>query len=128
MTRILLGVAAALLALLLGGCPYSDGGDTVGGLAPRITASFPEPGEQVLVEDGSLTFSAEGEDADSLELDWAWLLDDEVEVFGSSDDGSFDVEWTLFWDQELSGADLDITFEVTDGSYSTDLFWPVDAL
>ena len=125
-TALLLSVALALAPLVLSGCTYPEGGGVEGGLAPRITSSFPDSGQQVLVAGGSLTFSAAGEDADSLELDWAWRLDGEVEVFGSSDDGTFEVEWTLSWDEELSGSDRDVTFEVSDGSYSAELFWPLD--
>ena len=126
MTRFALALGLVLLPLALIGCPYPEGGETEGGVAPRISASFPDPGLQVLVGDGSLTFSAEGEDSDSLDLDWSWRVDDEIDVQGLSADGTFDVEWTLYWDAELSGTSVDVTFEVSDGTYTTDLFWPVD--
>ena len=124
--RGLLGLALALLPVALLGCTYPEGGGVEGGVAPRITSSFPESGQQLLVVDGSLTFEAAGEDADSLSLTWEWRLDDEVEVLSSSEDGAFDQAWTLAWDPDLSGASVDVTFEVSDGAYSAELFWPVD--
>ncbi len=121
-----LALMLALAPLALAGCPWPDGGGGGGGLAPQITSSFPEAGQQQLVEDGSLTFAASGEDGDSLELEWAWRLDDWVDVSGLTEDGTFDVEWTLYWEPELSGTSVDVTFEVSDGVYGAELFWPVD--
>lgn len=122
-----LGALCALLPAGLAACPYPDGDGGTGGTAPRITSSFPAPGTQILVRDGSLTFSATGEDDDSLDLSWEWSLDGEPAVFGSTEDGVFDQSWTLYWDESLAGLALDVAFYVSDGTYSADLFWPVDA-
>lgn len=120
-------VGAIAMALALGsGCTLFPEGDGSTGYAPRITSSFPDSGTQRLLEDGSLTFSVGGEDDDSLELTWSWLLDDELQVAGQSGDGFFDEEWSLAWDPSISGTSVEVCFEVSDGSLTTELFWPVD--
>jgi len=115
-----------LVALALAGCdliPYEGGDD---GYAPRITSSFPDSGTQRLLLDGTLEFAAAGVDDDSLELTWSWRLDDEVQAVGTFTDGTFDVAWELVWTEDLSGASVDVCFEVSDGSLTSELFWPVD--
>jgi hypothetical protein len=119
-------ILALLASALLVGCIFPEGGETGGGVAPRIVSSFPASGSVQLPQDGAQLFSVEGEDDDSLDLTWRWLLDDEVQVFGESADGAFDQSWTLDWAEELSGATVDVVFEVSDGDYSADLLWPVD--
>ena len=119
-------LAPLLGLILLSGCsllPYEGGDD---GFAPRITESFPEPGSQRLLVEGTLEFAAAGEDEDTLELTWSWRRDGEVQAVGTSTDGTFDLSWELAWSEDLSGSSIDVCFEVSDGSLTAELFWPVD--
>lgn len=119
--------AALLSAALLAGCgTYGDDDSAASGYAPEISWSSPTAGVQVLVDGGVLDFIAEGGDTDSVDLDWSWLLDDELQAFGSSDDGTFYTEWALHWSPELAGTSVDVGFEVSDGEQVTTLYWPVD--
>jgi len=78
--------------------------------------------------ESSLTFAAGGEDVDSLELSWEWLLNDQVEASGEASTGSFYTEWTLDWSEQLSGLLSDVTFVVRDpDDNATELYWPVQA-
>ncbi len=118
-----MSVFFALLAL--SGCDLLLDPGTSNSFAPRIDRSFPEDGVLEL-ETGSLVFSAEGEDDDSLDLSWSWLIDGDVRATGVSDDGAFDANWELAWDPELAGSTVEVRFEVSDGSLSADLLWSVD--
>lgn len=114
-------------ATLLAGCTAifdPSGGDN--SFAPRISSSFPEPGTQLLAEDGTLLFSAEGEDDDSLVLEWVWEVDGDPQVLGDSSDGLFDTSFDLAWRSEWSGATVEVRFLVDDGELSAELVWPVD--
>ena len=97
-----------------------------GSYAPTITDWFPEATTQVLLENGSLVFSASGEDLDSLDLSWEWRLDDSIQALGESVDGVFDESWTLSWEPGLAAGASEVCFEVSDGQLSAELFWPVD--
>jgi len=114
-------------SLVLAGCGWAGGsGGTAGAWAPQITDSFPDSGIQELPEGSSLTFTVLGEDIDSLELEWEWLLDDAIQSAGDVSEGSFDLSWTLPWSEELSGFLHDVTFVVRDpGGNATELYWPV---
>ena len=115
------------LLLLLPGCIFLDGsggGDVSGGYAPRIDSAFPsDAGSQFLAVDSSLPFSASGEDLDSLDLEWDWMLDDELLSLGSSDDGRFDDTLEIAWSPDRAGNFSELRFAVSDGSYETELFW-----
>ncbi len=119
--------AVPLAAVLLSGCSLLlDPGTGDNTIAPRIDSSFPEPGTQELPQGGTLLFSAEGEDDDSLELEWAWEVDGSARVLGESDDGGFDTSFDLAWLAEWSGATVDVRFVVDDGEFSAELIWPVN--
>jgi hypothetical protein len=113
--------------VLLAGCGWSGGASVPGGSwAPQVTSSFPDSGIQDLGVGTSLTFAAGGEDVDSLELSWEWLLNDRVEASGESSTGSFYTEWTLVWSEELPGLLSDVTFVVRDPEgNATELYWPI---
>jgi hypothetical protein len=116
-----------VVLVLLTGCGGGEGsGGTPGTWAPQVTYSFPDSGIQDLAEGGSLTFSAVGEDIDSLDLEWEWLLDEAITALGEVTEGSFDESWTLEWSGELSGFLHDVSFVVRDPEgNSTELYWPV---
>ena len=125
------GAVAALLAILLLG-PLSgciggtyDGADSDFSSPPRVDFASPGTETQSLPEAASITFSAEGTDADSLELDWQWELGGALQAFGGSEDGSFETSWTLNWDPSLSGQYTEVRFAVYDATHGTELFWPV---
>lgn len=121
-------LAFALAAGALGGCELLlDPGGGTNEFAPRIDRSFPEAGVLEL-ESGTLLFSAEGEDDDSLDLTWTWTVDDTISTSSSSSDGTFDAEWELPWDPEQSGRSLTVRFEVTDGEFASELLWTVSVL
>lgn len=97
-----------------------------GTYAPQINYSFPDAGIQDLSEGGSLTFTAAGEDLDSLVLEWEWQLDDAIQVFGESSDGTFDETWTVDWSEEISGFLHDVCFVVRDlDGNETPIYWPI---
>ncbi len=101
--------------VLLAGCGLPGGSSpSSGSWAPQVTSSFPDSGIQVLAEDSSLTFAAGGEDVDSLDISWEWLLNDGVEASGESNTGSFYTEWTIDWSEELPDLLNDVTFVVRD--------------
>ncbi len=119
---------ALLLVLVLAsaGCDLLlDPGGGSNEYAPRIDGSFPDAGVLELAA-GSLTFSADGEDPDSLALSWTWSLDGEVQAAGTSDDGTFETGWDLAWDPAMAGATVEVGFAVSDGDLSADLLWTVD--
>ncbi len=119
--------AVPVAAVLLSGCSLLlDPGTSDNTIAPRIDSSFPEPGTQDLLQGGTLLFSAEGEDDDSLDLEWAWEVDGSARVLGESDDGAFDTSFDLAWLAEWSGATVDVRFVVDDGELSAELIWPVN--
>ncbi len=129
MTGSLAGRAALVAAVCaLAGCPFAyDDDDSAGsGTAPIIETSFPSAAVQSLEVGESIEFSARGQDPDSLDLDWQFLLDDGFEVGGDSSDGTFDVSWTLEFRPALAGASLDVEFVVNDGVQSTSRLWAVD--
>jgi hypothetical protein len=116
-----------LAGLLVGGCNWSGGtGGSPGTWAPQVTSSFPDSGIQTLSEGSSLTFTAAGEDIDSLDLDWEWRLDDGAQLTGEVTTGVFDTTWTLDGTPEGSGFLHDVTFVVRDpDGNATELYWPV---
>ncbi len=120
-------LAAALLALLMPGCIFTDGSGAdspTGGYAPRIDLTFPSSSEsQLVATDDSASFSASGEDDDSLYLEWDWQLDGEQQALGSSEDGSFATEIDVLWTAEASGTYSELRFAVSDGSYETEALW-----
>ncbi len=130
MIRLATLVPLGLLGLSLGsaGCGPVSGSPEPGpgSYAPTITSWFPEATTQVLLENGSLVFSASGEDLDSLELSWEWRLDGSVQALGEALDGVFDEAWTLTWESDLAAGASEVCFEVSDGQLSAELFWPVD--
>jgi hypothetical protein len=112
---------------LLAACPVGDDDDSAANSwAPTIDESFPAPSTQTLPQDGSLEFAARGGDVDSLDLQFAWTLDGAFQAGGSSDDGTFDTAYTLSWDEDWSGARVEVGFEVDDGEFVESLTWPVD--
>ena len=115
------------LTLSLTGCATTRGGSfTPSTYAPQVLASFPESGIQTLPREGSITFQARGEDFDSLDLEWEWMLDGSLQAFGSVDSAHFEEAWTLDWDESLAGHMHDVHFIVRDrDGNSTELFWPV---
>ena len=123
------GRALLLVGLLgLAGCPlaYDDDDSAGAGVAPIIQTSFPSAAVQSLNAGEEIEFSARGDDPDSLELTWQFLLDDSFEVGGESNGGEFDVSWVLAYRAELAGASLDVEFRVSDGVQSTSRLWAVD--
>ena len=120
------GLLLVVGALSMSGCDLLLDPNTASNtIAPRIDRSFPEDGVLEIVS-GSLLFSAEGEDDDSLDLSWTWQLDGDVQAAGTSADGSFDTGWELQHDPTRSGETVDVRFEVSDGSLSAELIWTVD--
>ena len=83
-------------------------------------------GIQALPKEGSITFQARGEDFDSLDLEWEWVLDGSLQAFGAVDSATFEEAWTLDCDESLAGYMHDVHFIVRDrDGNSTELFWPV---
>ena len=127
LSRTVRGFLPLALLSLLAACGGGSGsGGTGGTWAPQITYSFPDSGIQDLSEGSSLSFTALGEDIDSLDLEWEWLLDEAITALGEVTDGSFDESWTLQWSEELSGFMHDVSFLVRDpDGNSAELYWPV---
>ena len=121
---------ALLAALTLAGCPlvYADDDDSAstGGEAPIIESSFPGPAVQELLRGDEITFTARGSDSDSLRLSWSFELDGGFVAGGEVDDGSFDVSWTMAFEESLAGDAVDVVFAVSDGVLVTQRIWPVE--
>ena len=92
--------------------------------SPRVIDSSPATDPE-LPRDGSIEFRVEGHDEDSLELTWAFLLNDSIVEVGETDDGEFLAVYLLQWTNDLSGTTAEVAFEVVDQTAATDLVWTV---
>ncbi len=118
--------ASAALLLLGAGCDVNFDGAGEGGprSPPRIFESSPGA-DAALPRDGELAFRVEGEDEDSLNLTWTFFADDVPEEAGDTGTGEFLAVWQMPWTEAWSGTEVDVAFEVTDGTLVTDLSWVV---
>ncbi|GEM_PF-2450476 len=116
----------ACAALLLVGCDVDIGRSDDGGprSPPRIFSSSPGA-DADLSEDGVLDFRVEGEDEDSLNLTWTFFADDTPEEGGDTGTGEFLAVWQMAWSEDIARTEVDVAFEVTDGTLVTDLSWVV---
>lgn len=114
------------LLLLLGACGvFGDDDSAVEGVAPRVLGSSPATGEVRVPACGDATFTARGEDEDSLALWWSWWLDGSLQATGEVDDGAFDTTWALPWDPADGGREGEVHFRVNDESAETEVYWPI---
>lgn len=115
-----------LLLALLGACGvFGDDDSAVEGVAPRVLGSSPATGEVRVPACGDATFTARGEDEDSLVLTWSWWLDGSLQATGDVDDGAFDTTWALPWDVADGGREGEVHFRVADDSAETEVYWPI---
>jgi hypothetical protein len=114
-----------LALLVLVGCDFVDVVEGIGVAAPRVLSSSPS-GNPSLATDGVIDFRVEAEDEDSLNLTWTFFADDIAEATGDTSTGEVLATWQLAWSEELSGTDVNVTFEITDTLATTDLAWVVD--
>lgn len=94
-------------------------------VSPRVLGSSPATGEVEVPACGSATFTARGEDEDSLHLDWGWTLDEVLQAGGTAEDGAFDTTWELPWSEDRADSFVEVRFFVSDGSLDAEVYWPV---